>query len=1257
MYVTRTALVFNLVDTKPLNALHGNTASTSPLPSALNAHAFAIQLAGANPHNTASPTGRYRHTENYYLGNDPTKWASGAAVFRAVTLQEVYPGINMELVLTERGLKYEFRLKPGASPDAIRLHYAGTNNVKLKQNELHIVTSVMPIAESAPVVWQTDGQPVACKYTLRGNVVGFNFPEGYDSSKGLILDPDLIFSTYSGSFSDNFGYTATYDNLGFLYSGSTAFGTGYPTTLGAYQVTFGGGSGLGAGTDIALTKYDTTGTELIYSTYLGGNSDEMPHSLITDNQGRLFVLGTTSSPNFPTVINSAAGSEFGGGASYSPAGLGVSYPNGSDVILSRLSADGGELEKSRYWGTEANDGLNTAANLRINYADEVRGDIALRDSVCFVVTSAEGETDQRGVVLKFSNDFETEYWSLDLTSEEGDASLYSIDVRGNEILVGGGTSGDTLKLGMYGADNDFLGGPADGVLGRITDGESPTVTALAFLGSPQYDQVYFCEFNQQLEPHLYGQTRAQNNALTANAEYFVEDGGIWVAKVLDDLNGYNWSTQIGLPNNLPVLSPAAFLVDLCNSVYISGWGGGPNAALGTTSGLPVTPDALQSTTDGNDFYLCVLADDGSELTYASFFGGGTSQEHVDGGTSRFDRAGVIYQSVCAGCGSNDDFPIFPEDAWSDTNNSTNCNNGVFKIDFGLPIAAASFSAPNVCLLDPVAFFNNSSGPGSLSYAWDFGDGTGSTAANPEHVYPTPGTYEVTLVLTATGSCNQQDSISQLVTIFPEIGLTIDADTLVSCTETSFTLTAEVTGPEESVTWFTAEETLATDVSSINFAPDTATWVFAQIEEGICLITDSILVVPGSGLSLALSSAQLCIGDTLQAQAQLIGGGASIAATNWQFDGTVLQQSNTDLTGLAVESGALIATVTSTAGCEYADTLQFTVFNPQLTLQQTDTLLCDAQLFPVSAQANGSVQWLANGLAAGSGSSVQIDVTSTTTVVAVVTEGECTTRDSLQIDLAGDISALLVNPCSTDTFNLVLSADEPDNLSDINWQPDSLLAGEQGEFSAQFVPGGDVEVVVTATANGVCLRSDTLQVEPSLLGEVSASVSDTTILRGDSIFLQALPDDPNLNYQWMPSQGVDSPQSAGTAALPPDSVTYMVIVSEQVGGSFCRDTAFIKVNVFDFICDEPFVFMPTAFSPNGDGQNDVLRLRGEAIAEMQLVIFNRWGEKVFETDNPVEGWDGTYLNEALEPDVFVYVLDVLCLDAQRLTKKGNITLLR
>ena len=173
-------------------------------------------------------------------------------------------------------------------------------------------------------------------------------------------------------------------------------------------------------------------------------------------------------------------------------------------------------------------------------------------------------------------------------------------------------------------------------------------------------------------------------------------------------------------------------------MYLSGWGGGTNNFntcnnTSFTTGMPVTFDAFQSTTDGSDHYIMVLEDDVSNIVYGSFFGGPTAQEHVDGGTSRFDRKGKVYQAMCSGCGFNSDMPIYPANAVSPTNNNS-CNLGVFKMDFDLPVVVADFETPPIgCAPYTYTFINTSLSQDYTSWEWDFGDSVGtSNQLNPSY---------------------------------------------------------------------------------------------------------------------------------------------------------------------------------------------------------------------------------------------------------------------------------------------------------------------------------------------------------------------------------------------------------------------------------------------------------------------------------------------------------------------------------------------
>jgi PKD repeat protein len=169
------------------------------------------------------------------------------------------------------------------------------------------------------------------------------------------------------------------------------------------------------------------------------------------------------------------------------------------------------------------------------------------------------------------------------------------------------------------------------------------------------------------------------------------------------------------------------------------------------------PVANFSPTDGSDYYLAMFAEDADTILFATYFGGNNSSDHVDGGTSRFDKKGIVYQAVCASCnnGGLSDFPT-TSGVWSSTNNSGNCNLGVFKIDLSkLTADAEVYTTPFYCTGDTVHFQNLSNG--GVSYYWEFEDGNTSTLFEPTHVYDTAGTYHVMLVALDSISCTKMDT--------------------------------------------------------------------------------------------------------------------------------------------------------------------------------------------------------------------------------------------------------------------------------------------------------------------------------------------------------------------------------------------------------------------------------------------------------------------------------------------------------------------
>ncbi|MCX6271420.1 MAG: hypothetical protein NTU44_09425, partial [Bacteroidetes bacterium] len=712
LFVEDNCLTFFFLDEKAVNRLLGYKYLDSikkqqlgiPDPD-IPAHAYRVRFEGADPHPEMTSSDRYPDYKNFYLGNDPSHWASKVYQYREVVYHSLYKGIDLQLAQQEQRLKYNFHIAAGADPGSIQLRYEGAGKVRLRKGKIMIETSVANIEELAPVAWQeaADGSriPVECGYKLQNNTISFSFPKGYDKSKKMVVDPILVFSSYSGSPVDNWGYTATYDNDGYLYAGGSVRDPGYPVTTGAFMMNYGGGI-----SDIAISKYDTTGSFLIFSTYLGGSGTEVPNSLVVNNNNELYVLGCSGSSNYPTTPQ-AYSTVFKGGTAYTLTVI-LHYNYGSDIVISRFSQDGTSLLASTYFGGTGNDGLNSFPPLKHNYADDARGEIKIDEnqnvyvvsstqSVDLPVTQGAYQTTFGGVqdacVFKLDASLTYLLWSSYLGGNTADAGYSICFDKSGKFYVAGGTTSLNFPVTLNAYQTVYQDGGSDGFISCFNESGS-SLAYSTYYGSTGYDQVYFIDQDKQGYVYALGQTSASGMTYIFNVSWSTPGGGQFITKFLPNLSARVYSTAFGTGNGGPDISPTAFMVDYCNHIYLSGWGSPGLNYFGGTSGLPVTGNAFQTTTDNNDYYFMVMNGDASGLIYATFFGDSdpAAAEHVDGGTSRFDKKGRIYQSVCAGCGGHDGFPT-TTGAWSSINGSTNCNNAVIKFDFKIPLSVADFIHP------------------------------------------------------------------------------------------------------------------------------------------------------------------------------------------------------------------------------------------------------------------------------------------------------------------------------------------------------------------------------------------------------------------------------------------------------------------------------------------------------------------------------------------------------------------------------------
>ena len=788
-------------DPKAINHLETvgtNLRNHSGLPNDIDLHAVRITFDGGNGSTPKPESNPGREVYNYFLGNDAKKWASQVKSYKSLIYENAFDGVDIIFYSHDQLLKYDLIIKHGANTSLIKLLIEGADELNLDSEGLKISTSLQSIREQNPFSYQKDGagnkNAVSSNFILNDDALSFEIGP-YDTSKNLIIDPALVFSTFSGSTADNWGFTATYDDAGNAYTGGIVHiipgvGGTLPVTFGAYSIAHNGGVW-----DISLLKYDSTGTNLIYGTYLGGSNNEFPHSLVVNNAGELLIMGSTGSQNFPTHQN-AYNKTFSRGPSVDPLDNGaLIFTPGSDIFISKLSANGSQLLSSTFLGGTNTDGVGVLGQdlLVKNYGDQFRGDIITDDNDNIYIASntnsanypikgglqSYGGGNRDAVITKFDPDLTSIIWSTFLGGS-GEDVAYSIKLFENgNVIVAGGTTSNDFPIAPLG-ENQVPKGGIDGFT-AIISADGRLLLSNTYLGTNADDQAFFVDLDTYENVYILGQTRGFY-PWVATKDYPI-GAGQFIHKLTPDLGSTLLSTVFGAPSIssdgevIPNISPTAFLVNECNQIYISGWG---SSLIGSGSyqgmspeNMPVTNDAFQTDSNNGAFYMTAFTEDLSELLFATYFGGTVASAHVDGGTSRFDKRGIVYQSVCSCGGAADNFPTTPG-AWSETNKSNpvpngsggffpRCNNAVFKFDLATlksriltnTVEGDEPGIRDVCIPNAIVFINGSNGGETIQ--WGFGDGTiVDDMDTVVHQYQNPGVYSVFLKVEDPNTCQQVD---------------------------------------------------------------------------------------------------------------------------------------------------------------------------------------------------------------------------------------------------------------------------------------------------------------------------------------------------------------------------------------------------------------------------------------------------------------------------------------------------------------------
>ncbi|MBA2610415.1 MAG: gliding motility-associated C-terminal domain-containing protein [Bacteroidetes bacterium] len=1308
LFIEKNCLTFNFYDKKKYRALHhGRVPQDQIKDFFIKAHTYKVNFLGCNASLLVEKKQQGPDHENFFIGNDKAKWKGNVRNYHQFYLRNLYNNVDYEAYTSATGIKYNFYVKPNADANAIQLKYEGVENIKLKNGTLILKLEVNEIVEQKPFAYQQINgttKTVKCRYVFKNNVLGFEFPNGYDKNYTLVIDPVIIFAAQSGSTSDNFGMTATYDKQGNLYSGGTCFFQGYPTTTGAYNINFSAQptqtaaiSGL---TDVVITKYNSIGTSLIYSTYLGGTGTEIVTSLITDSLNNLYLYGATSSVNFP--VPNGFDQSFNGGTNISFVFNGTNFSGGTDIYVSKFNAAGTSLLASTYMGGSGNDGINynnyappvhtvfpclqpagynlfneyPADSLQYNYGDQYRGEIQLDKNLDVYVVSSTKSTNfpilggfqaalngvQDAVVFKLANNLSGIIYSTYLGGNKNDAG-YSLIVDDTlQVYVTGGTYSTNfpVKPGCY--QTTPGGGKADGYLAKINAAGNQLLKA-TYIGTSSYDQSYFVQSDRIGRIYIFGQSLG--NMPVSPGIYSNPNSHQFLMRFNNQLTTLDKSTVFGSGSPTLDISPSAFSVDKCSgSISLTGWGGNfINCSY--INNMPVTTGAFQTTPpDGHDFYFMVLQPNFLSLKYGSYFGGNLSEEHVDGGTSRISESGVLYQSICAGCGGNDDFPVTPG-AWPGTpgnpNHNSNCNNGVVKFDYQPKVTAAIVTNTIAGCGSANITFTNLSSPG-LIYLWNFGGGPNDTASallNAVQTYTTLGTHTITLLVIENKYCHTRDSTQIIITIYPK-PIAAFTSTILQC-QSTFSTTNNSTGLGNLYSWNFGDATSTTTLSNpVHTYSASGNYTVTLITTNSFGCKDSIkkpvtVFIFNPGVA---SGSIICSGETATISAS---GGTSYT---WSPSSQV---SNTSIANPVVSpTTSTIYTVTiynNTGGNNCIATLTTNVtVNPKPTANFNFTINpCGGGVFfnDLSSANITAWQW---SLSSTATSTIQNPYyfytnggTHTISLIATNSDGCKDTLDQVITVPAPPPVAINAPKIICKGYSAQLSASGGVSYA---WTPTLTLdLPNIANPSATPTISTQYSVVITSTllVGGIpCQFLLTTSVNVTQLSSIpiSANANPIVVTTGSATTLTYI-GDPGATVMWLPPNSTIPAFGYTVTAYPDRPTTYTAVAT--LGA--CKDQAVVTVEAFSPGCIDNDVFVPNTFTPNGDGKNDILFVRGIKVDEVYFAVYNRWGEKVFETTDKTKGWDGIYKSRAADVGVFGWYLKVKCINGEENFKKGNVTLIR
>ena len=593
-------------------------------PATIKQSVVRMKLEGANPTPAVEGMELLPGVANYFHGNNPRNWHTQIPTYARVRYTEAYPGIDVVYYGNQGQLEYDFIVAPGADPNHIKLTFEGASAMRVTESgDLLLTTALGDVQMQKPLVYQLeqDGQKtlVAGNYLASPHTpkeIGFQLA-AYDATRSLIIDPSLSYSTYLGGSARDIAYGVAVDATGNAYvTGGTA-SLDFPLTTGAVLTVTEGNF------DVIVTKFNPTGSALVYSTTLGGSVNDFGLAIAVDATGSASVTGWTQSSNFPTTSGAFQ----------------TAAPNTSSAFVAKLNPTGTGLVYSTYLGGSVPDtapGYPTAIVIPSEGGESIALDAAGNAYITGRSTSSNFPTTPgalqttsagcggvfyytcTGFVTKLNPTGSVLVYSTYLGGTGGAAGYgIAVDATGNAYVTG-----VTFYTPFFPTTPGAYKTPACGGVCPFVTKLNPTGSALIyssfFGGSGFQDQSGLgIAVDAAGNAYVAGRTNVSDFPTTAGAFQPVKSSSFYdafVTKLNPAGSGLVYSTYLGGISADNIQQHGHIAVDVAGNAYVT--------STTDSAVFPTTPGAFQPTLGGGrDVFVTQLNAAGSGLVYSSYLGG------------------------------------------------------------------------------------------------------------------------------------------------------------------------------------------------------------------------------------------------------------------------------------------------------------------------------------------------------------------------------------------------------------------------------------------------------------------------------------------------------------------------------------------------------------------------------------------------------------------------------------------------------------